>query len=1356
MKYSRVSTSLEPAAPAQPRALFFGPTSSAKFAAVAAAVSLALFGSAAIAQAAGDPCALPGVTVVTDPDGDQNAVGTSDQDIQSVSVAELAADTSTLTFTLKVADLTTPSVNGNWYVLFKAPNGTTYFVDMETDITGAPTYKYGTRDATTGFTTTGDADGGSFTADGFIHIKISNSKVGSLSAGSNLTAVSGQTSRLIGAVVGGVVVTIDSTEDGAYKLAGNSSCGSGTPTPSPTATPTPTATPSATPPSGGGAGAPRYFNFPAPQGLGDDSGEPSIGIDYKTEKKFSNSQLLTPNGGTTMYFGGFSPAMLRVTFSDCASPADALWEAKSLLTASTPRGFGDPILFTDSITGRTFVSQLEGLTPAGSTTDITDDDGETFQPSEGSSLPSDIDHQTFGGGPFAPPLDGVPNPVYPHAVYYAAQSVADARAALSVDGGYTFGPASPMYTIAQCAGLHGHIKVAPDGTVYVPQKSCGGSLPYHEGGDVSVIVSEDNGTTWNIRSVPNAPTRVDDDPSVGIGSDGTVYLGWQSADGHPRAAVSHDKGVTWSKPVDVGAAVTNGAPVLNTAFPAVTAGDPDRAAFAFYGSETGGNNYNCGAGAGCSDPDFPGVWYLYVASTFDGGKTWTTQNITPGDPIQRSGICDTGTCRNLLDFFDIQTDKEGRVLVGWDDGCIGACVDGPPNSYSTKATISRQTGGKRLFAAFDPKEPAVPGAPNATGTVDAGKTKVDIAWQIPDNGGAAIGGYHVYRRAGTTGNFTQIATVTETSYRDTMFDKTKENFYYVTAFNAQGEGPFCKTFEAEAGVVQTPCQLPGVLAVTDTNPDGSDNDGGQNTPPDPSLNIRQIFVAEPDLGDGVNKLVFTMQVGPNGTILPSSEWYIIWNRINPDADFDRYYVAMRSDATGALTYEYGKFGVPLDTSGNVPNPNSNTPVKLGNADKGSYDLATGVIRIELSRSKAENIPVGKPLNGLNGRNFTGHPDQNPRGPRNQAIAADITNDGSYTIVGNAACVLNHAPTAALTANPKAGQAPLKVTFDASGSTDPDAGDGIATYTFTFGDGTEPVTQNVPTITHTYTSGGAFFATLQVRDSHGLISTNTATVTIQTSVTLLNISTRERVLTGDNVAIGGFIVTGDKNKKVILRGIGPSLQKDGQPFPGRLKDPTLELHGPSGIIATNDNWKDTQKSQIEASGVAPDNDRESAIIKSLAPGKYTVILRGKDNTSGIGLVEIYDLDRTVPSQLANLSTRGVVGTGDGVLIGGFVAGPAPAGPGKIIVRAIGPSLDSVPNRLPDPTLELHNANGDTIASNDNWKDSQKAAIQASGVAPTNDKESAIVVNGLEPGLYTAIVRGKNGNTGVGLVEVYNLK
>jgi hypothetical protein len=244
-----------------------------------------------------------------------------------------------------------------------------------------------------------------------------------------------------------------------------------------------------------------------------------------------------------------------------------------------------------------------------------------------------------------------------------------------------------------------------------------------------------------------------------------------------------------------------------------------------------------------------------------------------------------------------------------------------------------------------------------------------------------------------------------------------------------------------------------------------------------------------------------------------------------------------------------------------------------------------------------------------------------------------------------------------------------------------------------------------------------------------------------------------VQVGDSVLIGGFIITGTQPKKVIVRAIGPSLGTFG--VSGALANPVLELHEPDGTVITNDDWKDTQEPAITATKLAPSNDLESAIVATLDPGAYTAILTGKDNTTGVALIEAYDLDQTVDSQLANISTRGLVQTGDSVMIGGFILGGGGVD-ANVLVRALGPSLTplGVAGALADPTLELHDENGAVIGSDDNWQESQQSEIEATGLQPQNDLESALFET-LAPGAYTAIVAGKDDTTGVALVEVYRL-
>jgi hypothetical protein len=280
-----------------------------------------------------------------------------------------------------------------------------------------------------------------------------------------------------------------------------------------------------------------------------------------------------------------------------------------------------------------------------------------------------------------------------------------------------------------------------------------------------------------------------------------------------------------------------------------------------------------------------------------------------------------------------------------------------------------------------------------------------------------------------------------------------------------------------------------------------------------------------------------------------------------------------------------------------------------------------------------------------------------------------------------------------------------------------------------------------------------------------------TVSVGPISTLGNISTRAFVQTGDNVVIGGFIVQGTEPKRVIIRAIGPELTQYG--VPNVLANPTLELHdGTGALIASNDNWQHTiiggiitsdQRGDIRNSGYAPGDGRESAIIADLPAGNYTIIVRGVDNTTGVALAEAYDLSPNTSSILGNISTRGFVQTGDNVMIGGFIVEGVQ--PKRVILRAIGPELSQygVPNPLADPTLELHDSTGALIASNDNWMTTiiggiitsdQVQDIRDSGHAPTDPSESAIIAT-LPPGNYTAIVRGVNDTTGVGLVEVYDL-
>jgi hypothetical protein len=301
----------------------------------------------------------------------------------------------------------------------------------------------------------------------------------------------------------------------------------------------------------------------------------------------------------------------------------------------------------------------------------------------------------------------------------------------------------------------------------------------------------------------------------------------------------------------------------------------------------------------------------------------------------------------------------------------------------------------------------------------------------------------------------------------------------------------------------------------------------------------------------------------------------------------------------------------------------------------------------------------------------------------------------------------------------------------------------------------PTVTPTPPVTPTPSASPSPTPTFTPTPSPTLTPTPTPPQTPTPSTSAVNISTRARVQTGAAVAIGGFIITGNSPRHVLLRAIGPSLAHFG--IIDVLADPVLELRGPGGFATVvNNNWRDTQEAEILATGIAPTDDSESAIDATLPPGAYTTIARGNGNTSGVGLVEIYDLSRGVDSKLANLSTRAFVSTGENIVIAGFVLSNN-AGDDSLIIRGLGPSLAAlgVPTVLANPVLELRDCEGSLIFANDDWQDNpeQAAIIAAAGLAPSNDLEAAIAAT-LPSGSYTVLFFGHNNGTGIGLIEVYD--
>ncbi|MGA8029394.1 MAG: hypothetical protein WB992_19810 [Bryobacteraceae bacterium] len=723
---------------------------------------------------------------------------------------------------------------------------------------------------------------------------------------------------------------------------------------------------------------PRYQTYPAPLSVGgaNDAGEPSIGIDYNPN--VASLKHGTVNQGGVAFFTA-NLTEFRVSFDDCSSPANTLWETitSPVETVTTLDAIGLCDHF-GTHPGRVFQSQLAGAT---SLLAYSDTDGNSWTQSQGSGQPAGVDHETLGAGPYfessTPPPP--PHPLYANAVYYCSQDEETAFCSRSDDGGATFGAGVPIYNFTQCGGIHGHVKVGPGGAVYVPNKQCGNNQ--------AVVVSIDNGLTWTVEPVPDSTASIGlTDPSLGIASDGTIYLGYQDGSGHPKIAVSSNRGASWSTSFDVGEQLG----LQNSTFPEVIAGDPSRAAFMFLGTPTAGNYQD--------STNFKGIWHLYIASTFDRGAHYTTVDATPTDPVQVGSICNLGTTgcesnsaggadRNLLDFMDLTIDSQGRAVGAFADGCVvGSCdaTSSPSASRSALATIVRQSGGKRLYSAFDPVEPTAPGAP-LVGSALQSKSGVLLSWQAPDNGGSPLTSYQIYR--GTkSGGETLFATVSaaKTSFLDTTAG-SGQYFYRVAAVNKIGAGPMCGEVETTpAPPQQSSCRPPGITAVTD--PTGDQTAAPANT----QLDIQSISIGEPYVSVSTpNALSFTMQVQNLSTpVQPNAQWTIFFTAPNGT----EYFVDMNTEgASTTPVFQYGYVTI-LPTGG----PSLTT---LGSADAGSTYNADGTILLIIDDSEVGGLKPGNQIVNVYGETqlLVG------AGGTGLLETIDSTSAGRYILIGNQAC-----------------------------------------------------------------------------------------------------------------------------------------------------------------------------------------------------------------------------------------------------------------------------------------------------------------------------------------------------------------
>ena len=728
-----------------------------------------------------------------------------------------------------------------------------------------------------------------------------------------------------------------------------------------------------------------------------DAGEPSIGVNWNSPNSAS---------GVTNFQSDLQTLFIKFDDSCPANGQSATWYNSPAPTSQFVDS--DPIGFTDRQTGRVFAGELT-LTSPTCKVSFTDTDGldQLGQPSYAGWSPSSgplgsgIDHETIGGGPYHAPAP--PHGPYPNAVYYCSQDLITAFCLRSDDGGATYGPPVPTYT-TQCGGLHGHVKVAPDGTVYLPNNSCSGTG--------AVVVSEDNGLTWSIRPVQNASsqTRANanlQDPAVAIDNNGRVYFAMSSstvagtATGGSNAVVatSTDRGQTWQKIYDVGAVYG----LKNIAFPATVAADVGRAAVAFYGSTTTGDE---------SANTFNGIWHLYVASTFDGGLHWTTTDVTPKDPMQRGCIWMHGgadICRNLLDFFDMTVDKQGRVQVGYVDGCTdGACaqaaITAKGNAYTARGVIARQSSGRRLIANFDPPNPLH--ARSAAGmplvTVQRVNSVVHLAWSEADTGNSTITRYRIMRGT-ASGAETQLTTVSgnQTTYNDTTAtDPTKTYYYKVLAVN--GTGTSCGNNEVAAPYVGDTCTG---LIVQKTPPGHPEQQLHGQAPP--SLAIDWVAVGEPP---GTNNLMFKMKATNLASVPPNSRWRVVWNSYaaqSYDPAAEQFYVGMRTDQNGTATFEYGT--IATQVVGLVIGVPTETPI---GPLPGSGFNADGTITLIVPKSVVGSPQPGDLLGAVNGRTFTGDTPQTQFLERSTLLVDHTFVKGqrdnghpaaTYAIVGNVTC-----------------------------------------------------------------------------------------------------------------------------------------------------------------------------------------------------------------------------------------------------------------------------------------------------------------------------------------------------------------
>ena len=814
--------------------------------------------------------------------------------------------------------------------------------------------------------------------------------------------------------------------------------------------------PSLLPSADAGSGTPAFAVYAAPGSLTDsnNAGEPSIGVNWNTN---------AAGGGTVMYQAYAST--YKVVFNDASTPATAAW------TRVTPSGSAfniDPILFTDSSLGRTWAGGLSG---ACSVLFYTDNDGSSWSPPI-NTCSGAVDHESVGAGPWHAP--GAPLlSSYSHGVYYCAQNSVDA-CSTSKDGGTTYG--SPATVGGACGGLHGHIKVSADGTAYLPNQNCGGKA----GGGIST----NNGGAWSSYTIGQSSTRGRGfDPSVATTPDNTVYEAWaNSTNDHPYVARSTSHGASWDRVTDLAATVSPA--LVASTFQSAVAGDNGRVAVAFLGTSVGGG------AATPFDNGYQGVWYLYVSYSYDAGLTWTTVKADP-DPVQRGCIWDGGgsnACRNLLDFMDASVTKDGRVVVGYADGCLGCTtIAQSTNAY---ATIARQSTGKGLFAAYDGGAATAPGAPTLN-TATAGNGQVSLAWSAPSNdGGAAITNYKLYRGT-TSGGETLLTTLGNVlSYTDTGLTNGQAYYYEVAAQNSVGTGALSneKTATPTAGnQAPTACFTHSESGLTTSVNGGCSTDDGSIASYDWNWGDASAHGtgATPSHayatgGTYTVTLTVTDNLGATGT---TSQSVTVSSGGDPDPSTPTLANGVASSGTSGASgsWQYYKIQVP----------SGKTQLQVVLSSSQSCGLLS--CNPDLDLYVRQGAKPTTSAYGCSPQTSTSSETCTLASP-----AADWWYVGVYVYSGSSALVYtikatytpsssNQAPTACFSHS----ETGLSTSVNGGCSSDPDGS--VASYDWNWGDASAHGTG--ATASHSYAAGGTYTVTLTVTDNGGATGTTSQSVTV---------------------------------------------------------------------------------------------------------------------------------------------------------------------------------------------------------------------------------------------------------------------